>query len=36
MVHWWQDPVIEAQLALVYVNTTYFLLGIYTYVFHSW
>ncbi|KAI9462117.1 hypothetical protein HD554DRAFT_1476745 [Boletus coccyginus] len=29
MVHWWQDPAVEAQLALVFVNMTYFLLGIY-------
>ncbi|KAI9567132.1 hypothetical protein HD554DRAFT_1027648 [Boletus coccyginus] len=30
MVHWWQDAAIEGQLAMVYGNLTYFLLGIYT------
>ncbi|KAI9567127.1 hypothetical protein HD554DRAFT_1026886 [Boletus coccyginus] len=29
MVHWWQDPAREAQLAVVYVNVSWLLFGIY-------
>lgn len=33
MVTWWQDPEIEARLAVLYVNMIYLLLGVYGYVF---
>ena len=36
MVHWWQDPVVEASLAIVYVDVIFWLLGVYWYVFRSW
>jgi hypothetical protein len=36
MVHWWQDPAVEARLDVVYVNVIFWLLGVYRYVFHSW
>lgn len=34
MVHWWQDPAVEARLAVVYADMTFLLLGIYGCVFH--
>jgi membrane-bound ClpP family serine protease len=36
MVHWWQDPAVEASLAVAYVDMIFLLLGIYGYVFHLW
>jgi hypothetical protein len=30
MVHWWQDPAVEARLDVVYVNVIFWLLGVYS------
>lgn len=32
MVHWWQDPTVEARLAVLYVNIVFLLLDVYGYV----
>ena len=34
MVHWWQDPAVEAILAVVHVDMIFLLLGVFGYVFH--
>ena len=33
MAHWWQDPAVDAKLAVVYADTILVLLGIFGYVF---
>ena len=33
MVNWWQDPAVEAGLAVAYVDMIFLLLGVYGYVF---